>query len=80
MQIKFKSPDPRAGMRVQLDSRLAQQFIDAGAADRVSDAEPAAQVVPPEASRPAVSPAKAAKPTKKAAASTAVADESQAKA
>ncbi len=32
MLIKFKKPDPRAGLVVQMDSSLGQQMIDKGAA------------------------------------------------
>ena len=37
MLIKFVKPDPRAGDVVRLDSHRAQQFIDAGAAQRVPE-------------------------------------------
>lgn len=37
MLIKFKSPDPRAGSVVQMDSSLGQQFIDAGSAELYSE-------------------------------------------
>ncbi|WP_313818729.1 hypothetical protein [Cupriavidus sp.] len=37
MKIKFKTPDPRAGTVVQLDSSRAQHFIDTGAAVLVKD-------------------------------------------
>lgn len=37
MLIKFVKPDPRAGSTVRLDSHRAQQFIDAGTAERVPE-------------------------------------------
>ena len=37
MQIKFKAPDPRAGMVAQMDSSRGQQLIDAGAAVQVKE-------------------------------------------
>lgn len=37
MLIKFVKPDPRAGDVVRLDSQRAQQFIDAGTAERVQE-------------------------------------------
>ncbi|MFS8372423.1 hypothetical protein JH314_08335 [Xanthomonas campestris] len=37
MLIKFKSSDPRAGMTVQMDSSLAQKFIDEGRASKASE-------------------------------------------
>ncbi|MCS3807808.1 hypothetical protein [Xanthomonas sp. 4461] len=37
MLIKFKSPDPRAGMTVQMDSSLAQRFIDEGRASKAAE-------------------------------------------
>ena len=40
MRIKFKSPDPRAGMEVQMDSSRGQHFIDTGAADLVKENAP----------------------------------------
>lgn len=72
MLIKFKKPDPRAGMTVRMDSSRGQQLVDDGAADKVSEAdgtvlndqqEPAsAAVVEPDASKPAAK--KAARGTK----------------
>lgn len=44
MRIKFKSPDPRAGMEVQMDSSRGQHFIDTGAADLVKENAPKADV------------------------------------
>lgn len=41
MLIKFVKPDPRAGDVVRLDSHRAQQFIDAGTAERVPEGSPA---------------------------------------
>lgn len=41
MLIKFVKPDPRAGDVVRLDSQRAQQFIDAGTAERVPEGGPA---------------------------------------
>lgn len=37
MLIKFKSPDPRAGLTVQMDSLRGQEFIDAGQAVAVKE-------------------------------------------
>ena len=37
MLIKFKSPDPRAGMTARMDSSRGQHFIDAGAAVEVKE-------------------------------------------
>lgn len=61
MLIKFKSPDPRAGMTVRMDSSLGQQFVDAGNAEKVEDNAPAP--VAPAAPAPAPEPA-AEKPVK----------------
>lgn len=54
MRIKFKAPDPRAGLIAQMDSHRGQQLIDAGAAVRVKEdgsdiaAAPAPVVSTPE--------------------------------
>lgn len=63
MLIKFKKPDPRAGMTVRMDSSRGQQLVDGGAADKVSEVDGAmlkdqqeptsAAVAEPEASKPA---------------------------
>lgn len=37
MLIKFKSPDPRAGQTVRMDSSRGQYFIDTGAAVAVKE-------------------------------------------
>lgn len=37
MRIKFKSPDPRAGMIAQMDSIRGRQLIELGAAEEVKD-------------------------------------------
>lgn len=37
MLIKFKKPDPRAGMTARMDSSRGQQLIDAGSADVVAE-------------------------------------------
>ncbi|RXU44320.1 hypothetical protein, partial [Pseudomonas syringae] len=48
MLIKFKKPDPRAGLTVQLDSSLAQKFLDEGRATQVGEgAEAAPEPDPP---------------------------------
>lgn len=53
MRIKFKSPDPRAGMEVQMDSSRGQYFIDTGAADLVKENAPEAEkAAAPESSEP----------------------------
>lgn len=46
MLIKFKKPDPRAGLIARMDSSRGQQLIDAGAADQ--EAEGAAQAATAE--------------------------------
>lgn len=46
MLIKFKEPDPRAGLIARMDSSRGQQLIDAGAADQ--ETEGAAQAVTAE--------------------------------
>ena len=43
MLIKFVKPDPRAGDVARLDSHRAQQFVDAGTAERVPEGAPAPQ-------------------------------------
>ena len=55
MLIKFVKPDPRAGDVVRLDSQRAQQFIDAGTAERVHEgsAAPASEASAPDAKVPA---------------------------
>ncbi|TAA20298.1 hypothetical protein [Pseudoxanthomonas winnipegensis] len=42
MLIKFKAPDPRAGVIVQMDSLRGQEFIDAGNAVAVKEGTSAA--------------------------------------
>ncbi|MEF2147787.1 hypothetical protein [Aquilutibacter rugosus] len=37
MKIKFKKPDPRAGMVVQMDSNLGYKFIEQGLAEQVAE-------------------------------------------
>lgn len=37
MLIKFKKPDPRAGITARMDSSRGQQLIDAGSADAVPE-------------------------------------------
>lgn len=37
MLIKFKKPDPRAGLIARMDSSRGQQLIDAGSADAVAE-------------------------------------------
>ncbi|QFS64819.1 hypothetical protein [Delftia tsuruhatensis] len=51
MLIKFKKPDPRAGMVACMDSSRGQQLIDAGAADQVS--ESVTQEQPADVQQPA---------------------------
>jgi hypothetical protein len=58
MLIKFKEPDPRAGMVACMDSSRGRQLIDAGAADQVS--ESVAQEQPAEAKQPKAADAGAA--------------------
>lgn len=58
MLIKFKEPDPRAGMVACMDSSRGRQLIDAGAADQVS--ESVTQEQPADAEQPKVADAGAA--------------------
>ncbi|WP_432675102.1 hypothetical protein [Delftia sp. 11MD] len=58
MLIKFKKPDPRAGMVACMDSSRGRQLIDAGAADQVS--ESVAKEQPAEAEQPKAADAGAA--------------------
>ncbi len=53
MLIKFKAPDPRAGMVVQMDSSLGQKMIDDGCAvaHKEGAAEAAAAPPPPPAAK-----------------------------
>lgn len=37
MRIKFKEPDPRAGMVAQMDSNRGQHFVDTGAAVKLKE-------------------------------------------
>lgn len=37
MLIKFKKPDPRAGLIARMDSSRGQQLIDAGAAEKAAE-------------------------------------------
>lgn len=37
MLIKFKKPDPRAGMTARMDSSRGQQLVDAGCAEVVHE-------------------------------------------
>lgn len=52
MLIKFKKPDPRAGMVADMDSSLGQKMIDDGCAD--AHKEGAAVQAPAAAPAPAV--------------------------
>ena len=45
MLIRFKKPDPRAGAEADLDSSLAQQFVDEGRAEWVKSPEKKAEPV-----------------------------------
>ena len=45
MLIRFKKPDPRAGAEADLDSSLAQQFVDEGRAEWVKPPEKKAEPV-----------------------------------
>ena len=45
MLIRFKKPDPRAGAEADLDSSLAQQFVDEGRAELVKSPEKKAETV-----------------------------------
>ena len=45
MLIRFKKPDPRAGMEADMDSSLAQQFVDEGRAEWVKSPEKKAEPV-----------------------------------
>jgi len=53
MLIKFKEPDPRAGMTARMDSSRGQFFIDNGNADRMPENDEAAQPAPAPAPAPA---------------------------
>jgi len=69
MLIKFKAPDPRAGMSARMDSHRGQELVDAGAAVQVKDDGSDAEVVaiapaPTAAPAPTSAPAPAAKTTK----------------
>ncbi|MDT0137718.1 hypothetical protein [Acidovorax sp. PRC11] len=71
MLIKFKKPDPRAGMTARMDSIRGQQLIDAGSADRLPENGEAPREVPPPAApppapaeEPAAAPAAAPEPAK----------------
>ena len=46
MLIRFKKPDPRAGAEADLDSSLAQQFVDEGRAEWVKSPEKKAEPEP----------------------------------
>lgn len=37
MLIKFKSPDPRAGMTARMDSHRGQELVDAGSATQLKE-------------------------------------------
>ena len=39
MLIRFKKPDPRAGMEADMDSSLGQRFVDEGRAEWVKSPE-----------------------------------------
>lgn len=67
MRIKFKSPDPRAGIVAQMDSSRGQQLIDAGAAVQVKDEDAETTLVRPTTKAPvkSVQAIKAAKHGKK---------------
>ena len=56
MLIKFKKPDPRAGMTVRMDSILGQQFVDAGNADKVEENAPEQESAQAAAPAPAPAP------------------------
>jgi hypothetical protein len=56
MLIKFKEPDPRAGMTARMDSSRGQYFIDNGSADRVPENTEVAKAAPAPAQAPALSP------------------------
>lgn len=61
MLIKFKKPDPRAGLVAQMDSSRGRAFIDAGAAEPVSEgvaALPVREACESTADKPATKKAK----------------------
>lgn len=58
MRIKFKSPDPRAGLIAQMDSSRGQQLIDSGNAAEVKGSDEA-KVEEPQEPMPAKKAAKA---------------------
>lgn len=45
MLIRFKKPDPRAGMEADMDSSLCQRFVDEGRAEFVKSPEKKAEPV-----------------------------------
>ena len=45
MLIRFKKPDPRAGMEADMDSSLGQRFVDEGRAELVKPPEKTAEPV-----------------------------------
>ena len=45
MLIRFKKPDPRAGMEADMDSSLGQRFVDEGRAEWVKSPEKKAEPV-----------------------------------
>ncbi len=52
MLIKFKKPDPRAGMVVNMDSSLGQKMIDDGCADAHKEGAAEAPAAAPAAVEP----------------------------
>ena len=59
MLIKFKAPDPRAGMTVRMDSHRGTHFVDTGAAVQLKEdgSESAPAPAPAEKTAPAPAPA-----------------------
>ena len=45
MLIRFKKPDPRAGMEADMDSSLGQRFVDEGRAEWVKSPEKKAEPI-----------------------------------
>jgi len=63
MLIKFKSPDPRAGTTVRMDSNRGQHFVEIGAATRLKEDGSDGSAAPAPAPAPTPAPPPAPKPS-----------------